>query len=189
LSESEEATPESADRDEEDLAPRESIVMDFSELKELSEIEAETAIYIAGAAVRKLMKDKRFCNECVENCISGTTPITVFSQHKDFTGESLLNTSLPLRDLAIAFEAFFETSIQAAIVAPQPRHFIISSFMSSVIVDYSPFACSKHHHSFVHGVLTGYYNTRLFHAIKLINAKLTSGKKKNELNKDKKLGM
>ena len=160
-----------------------------ADIKAISDIEAETAVYIAGAAVRKFMSSKDCCSDCLNACIDGAAPMMTFSKHKDFTQESLLNTSLPLRNIVVHFEQFFKAVVDKAILMQHPRHFIMTSFFSSVVVDYSSLSCDEHSHRIASEVLSEYCNIRLFHSVKLLNAQLQGGKKKNELTKNKKLGL
>lgn len=156
---------------------------------ELSAAEAETAIYIAGSVVRQLMSAKNKCDECVGVCVDESAPVAIFSRHKDFTEKSLVNTSLPLRDLATVFENFFKSKVNDSLFMQHPRHFILDSFLSLCDFDFSPFLCSIHEKKIVTQSLTLYCNIHLFHSIKLCNEQIKSGKKGSEWNKNKKLNL
>ena len=179
------AQHEADDAVEED-AEEQSVCADF---KAVEGIEAETAVYIVGAAVRKLMMGKDRCQECISLCVDGSAPVMTFSKFKEFNEGALLNTSLPLRDIAVCFEGFFKSVVEQACAAPHPRQFIISAFLSSVILDYSHFTCLEHTHNIVRDILAIFCNIRLFHVVKMLNVKLSTERKKNELTKDKKLGL
>ena len=155
----------------------------------LSDIESETAMYIAGAGVRKHICLKNKCDECINLCIDKQAEITIFSKHKDFTDDSLVNTSNPIRAIAIHFEMFFQHIVQDALLAEHPRQFILSSYAASLTPDVSQLTCSIHNMDIVDKILEYYCHTRLFHAIKLMNAQLQKGKKGNELNKSRKLNL
>ncbi|ELU16930.1 hypothetical protein CAPTEDRAFT_195161 [Capitella teleta] len=78
------------------------------------------------------------------NAESAPSTSSLNNTHKDFTGNSLVNTSLPLRDLAASFEGFLNPALHTALYTDHPRQHILSSFFASVCFDYSAFHCPEH---------------------------------------------
>lgn len=155
----------------------------------LSPIEEETVVYIAGACMRKLICVKGQCEACIGVCVNDTDPCALFSTFKNFKEGALLNVSMPLRNLAKGFESFFKGAIEQALLSDHPRKFIISSFCASSLNDFPPLSCPQHGSSIIQKFLEVFCNTRIFQSVKLCNERLKAGKKGNDLNKMKKLGM
>ena len=157
----------------------------------LTPLEEETTIYIAGAVCHKMQKNTKACSECISLCIDDTAPLTVFSEHKSYADNSLVNTSIALRELVQDFEKKFKVLILQAFASTHPREFILHAFMDSeeFMLQMEHFTCSQHGHKIVMDFLRDYAVIRLFHEVKLFNQRLRVSKRGNELNKDRKLNL
>jgi hypothetical protein len=136
--------------------------------------------------VRMHMSKRKKCSECIDLCIDDCAPVATFSKHKDFTDCSLVNTSLPLSDIATRS---LKSTIHAALFSDHPQQYIISSFLANVSLENTNFSCSIHESDFLHLFLTSYCNIRLFHAIRMCNANIKGAKKGCELSKQKKINI
>ena len=183
-----EAEDDDDDAEDQDDEPACTIALEVP-TAELSDAEAETVIYIVGSVVRQLLSAKNKCEEYLGLCMDDSAPVAVFSKYKDFNEDSLINTSLPLRDLARTFENVFKFKINDGLYMQNPRQFILNAFFSSCVYDFSPFHCSILDNKIVLQILTLYCNIRLFHTIKLCNEQIKSGKKGTEWDKNKKLNV
>lgn len=155
----------------------------------LSKIESQTVGYIAGAACRKLLKQQQLaCLECRELMLSSSAPVAIFSSHKNYKENALLNTSMLLRKLVQLIEEHFKAIFPTASRHTHPREFISTHFRKYTS-PLSSFVCSEHNSKVIDNFLLYYYNTRIFFEIKLSNLNLKLKKKGNELNKDKKLNL
>jgi hypothetical protein len=148
----------------------------------LSEIEKEAVTYIAGSAVRSL-KLKKKCVECLSLLCDKDAPPAVYTSLKEYHDGALLNASVPLRQVAAAFEAHFKSSIEKALLDEHPRLSILSSFS----YDLSHFQCSIHGSSIINDFLAAVCTTRIFHCIDLVNERLHLGVKGSELTKCRRL--
>ena len=156
-------------------------------------VEGNIVNYICGFIIRKFRKTKSNCEDCLSVLTSQCFPCSESEQTmilvKEFKEGALVRPNVPMTKLCLEFERHF---LYHSIPCKTPRGFLIQSFLNKCSCNAftSQLNCKKTHlNELMRQILDLYARIRIFHWVKLENARLKKGKKGNELRKAETLNM